>query len=125
MQSNVDRHEGAVKARGCERIECAVCDWFDPPNPSEFGAGADVILVADCVWLQELVQPLLTTLEKLVGSRNVQVIIAYQRRGRDAHQEFWSKIHSLFTVVRETDTALVGLRKPDCLYLLNCSSTHE
>jgi hypothetical protein len=87
--------------------------------------GADVILIADCVWVQELVQPLLVTLEKLLDgrSRPVQVLISYQRRGKAAHEDFWSGIHSLFDVVREPDTLHVGLEKPDCLYLLECHTT--
>lgn len=123
MRANVNRHRTNVMASGCRRIECATCDWFDPPHMNEFGA--DVILIADCVWVQELVQPLLATLEKLLEgrSRPVQVLISYQRRGKAAHEDFWSGIHSLFHVVREPDTLHVGLEKPDCLHLLECHTT--
>jgi len=122
MQKNVDCYRVEAEKRGCQQMECSICDWFVPPELSEFG-GADVILVADCVWLKELVQPLLATLEKLVAGGDVQVIISYQRRGKDTHEEFWNGLHALFDVVRETDTRVVGLGKPDCLYLLECSLT--
>lgn len=132
MQDNVDRHYQVASMRGCRRMECAVCDWFDPPQSvNEFGTNdereewtVDVILVADCVWVQELVQPLLNTLEKLTARKDkhqaIRVIISYQQRGKDAHEEFWNGILSLFKVVDEIDTTSVGIEKPECLHLFEC-----
>lgn len=129
MQDNVNHHYEVASTRGCQRIECTVCDWFDPPSLNEFGSdeeeewNADVILVADCVWVQELVLPLLNTLKKLTAqskSHPIQVIISYQQRGKDAHEVFWDGIHSLFLVVDEVDTASVKIKKPECLHLFEC-----
>lgn len=103
-------------------MECAVCDWYDPPSHTDLG-GANVMLVADCVWLQELVKPLLKTLKKLTANGNVRVIISYQRRGRSAHEEFRDGLHSIFSFVHYVDPRDTGLKKPDCLYLLECSHT--
>ncbi len=52
------------------KIKCQVCDWFNPPHISEYGFSSsssmypDLILVADCVWIEELVEPLMNTLKK-------------------------------------------------------------
>ena len=127
MQANVNHHRADSVAKGCQKIECTVCDWFAPPNPTELGLTGEcnVILAADCVWLQELVQPFLNTLEKLVAGSDdsMRVIIAYQQRGKAVHEEFWNGIHSLFNVVRGTDWLDARLNKPDCLYLLDCYNT--
>ena len=109
---------------GCQQMTCAVCDWYDdPPSLVNLGDGhVEVILVADCVWIQELVQPLLNTLKKLIAKGNdVQVIVSYQQRGKGAHEEFWNGIHSIFSV-RNVDTLDTGLNKPDCLHLFECHS---
>jgi predicted nicotinamide N-methyase len=129
MRANVDRHRAYAMASGCLRIECATCDWFDPPPMNEFFLNgdfeADVILIADCVWVQELVRPLLATLEKLLEGRShpLQVLISYQRRGKAVHEDFWSGIHSLFPVIHQSDTSHLGLEKPGCLHLLECYTT--
>jgi predicted nicotinamide N-methyase len=122
MKKNVNFHQEMVAKSGCQQMKCAVCDWYDPPSLVDLGGDVDVILVADCIWIQELVLPLLNTLKKLAAKGNVQVIISYQQRGKAAHLEFWNGIHSIFSV-RGVDKADTGSRKPDCLHLLECHSS--
>ena len=128
MRANVEDHRADLLASGCQRIECNTCDWFDPPAMDKLGASCDwepdIVLIADCVWVQELVTPLLSTLEKLIACRSTRVIISYQRRGKATHEDFWSGIHSLFDVVLEPDISHMGIKKPDCLHLLDCRTAN-
>lgn len=64
----------------------------------------DVILIADCVWVEKLVLPLLLTLEQLVNyngseSDRVMFLLSYQRRGKDAHDVFYKGLHERFDVI--------------------------
>ena len=79
----------------------------------------DVILVADCVWLAQLIAPLLNTL-KTYTTESTKVIITYQRRGKEAHEEFWEGIHDVFDVVAVDTEKTVELAKPDVFYVLEC-----
>mmetsp|Transcript_24686 Transcript_24686/g.36196 ORF Transcript_24686/g.36196 Transcript_24686/m.36196 type:complete len:242 (+) Transcript_24686:103-828(+) len=92
--SNNNDEDDNVEKKEKKCIDCAACDWFDPPPIQSFGFSSslvstfcsheelereckslsssaslplhqpDVILVADCVWLEELVVPLLDTLNR-------------------------------------------------------------
>jgi predicted nicotinamide N-methyase len=124
MLENVKRNESSWRGidQGCKTIECKECDWFRPPPISElFGNNSvpDVILVADCVWLAPLIAPLLRTLETYTDD-STTVIITYQQRGKDAHEEFWEGIHHMFDVVAVDTERTVGLAKPDVFHVLEC-----
>lgn len=121
MEENSKRNESLWNGR-CKTIQCKECDWFRPPPVSElFGNnnGPDVILVADCVWIAPLIAPLLRTLKKYVDD-STTVIITYQQRGKDAHDEFWEGIHNMFDVVIVDTEMTLGLAKPDVFHVLEC-----
>jgi hypothetical protein len=121
MQENSNRNESLWNDR-CKTIQCKECDWFRPPPVSAlFGNnnGPDVILVADCVWIAPLIAPLLQTLKTFVDD-STTVIITYQQRGKDAHDEFWEGIHNMFDVVIVDTEMTVGLAKPDVFHVLEC-----
>ena len=93
--SNDDSNDDNMK--GCLKIECHVCDWFKPPSIVEFGflnTHPQVILVADCVWVEELVDPLMNTLD-LYCQEETLVFISYQKRGKSAHDQFWQRLKHL------------------------------
>lgn len=137
LERNVRENRSMLLGRGdgccccCERIECCVCDWHDPPRdlwaptPSVEDEGEtnrnsnwDVILAADCVWMEELVEPFLNTLDKITERhRDTLVLLSYQRRGQSTHQAFWAGLHQIFCVeiVREEE-----LNHPPALMLLSC-----
>eukprot|EP00578_Thalassiosira_sp_NH16_P022951 CAMPEP_0181083542 /NCGR_PEP_ID=MMETSP1071-20121207/4212_1 /TAXON_ID=35127 /ORGANISM="Thalassiosira sp., Strain NH16" /LENGTH=247 /DNA_ID=CAMNT_0023165205 /DNA_START=81 /DNA_END=824 /DNA_ORIENTATION=+ len=126
MQENVDRNELSWKGESflCQRIECKECDWFQPPPVSELCGNSnrpDVILAADCVWLASLILPLLQTLKKYTTNASTKVIITYQQRGREAHEEFWEGVHDMFDVVVVDTEKRAGLEKPDVFHVLECS----
>ena len=134
MRDNVALNESAWidrKDPRTTRLNCKICDWFHPP-PANLLMGStdvntthpDVILVADCVWLSSLVAPLLQTLKKYT-KESTQVIITYQQRGRETHDEFWEGIHSIFKKVKEIDTESAGVAKPDVFHVLLCSGRHD
>mmetsp|Transcript_13538 Transcript_13538/g.32792 ORF Transcript_13538/g.32792 Transcript_13538/m.32792 type:complete len:248 (+) Transcript_13538:117-860(+) len=126
MQENVDRNELSWKGESflCQRLECKECDWFQPPPVSELCGNSnipDVILAADCVWLASLILPLLQTLKKYTTNASTKVIITYQQRGREAHEEFWEGVHDMFDVVVVDTEKRAGLEKPDVFHVLECS----
>lgn len=137
MKDNVERNLDAVQSSGCHRMECRVLDWYKPPSDlAEFAFLArrisccdgtsiiasqpDVILVADCVWLEELVSPLLHAIS--IISRQCEaaplVIISYQRRGRSTHDALMSGLRLGFEIVQEVDDAC--FQKPDVMSILEC-----
>lgn len=136
MRENMNLNMKQVQESRCDSITCAVCDWFNPPSVNIFSFSSretasavapslqlfpDVILVADCVWLEELVDPLLTTLDAFSGPAT-KVIVSYQRRGKNTHNRFWRGLHNTFKRVVEVDVnqSKCGLKKPSTLFLLEC-----
>jgi len=120
MVENVERNR---KDMNCQSIECKACDWFKPPSISHLcgnSDGPDVILVADCVWLSHLISPLIHTLKTYTGA-STKVLITYQQRGKDGHEEFMQGIHDIFDVEVIDTEKTVGLAKPDVFYVLECS----
>ncbi|KAL9185253.1 hypothetical protein ACHAXT_003030 [Thalassiosira profunda] len=132
MQSNVERNEALWKGpeMRCRRIECKECDWFNPPPMKELFVNGneetspDVLLVADCVWISSLIAPLLQTLKQYT-TPSTTVIITYQQRGRDAHEEFWQGVHDLFDVTVIDTEKSVGLAKPDVFHVLECRAKND
>jgi hypothetical protein len=125
MEKNVNINKAPCQRNEIDgnTITCKVCDWFRPPSINELLLGTsclDVILVADCVWLAPLIAPLLRTLD-LYADVSTKVIITYQQRGREVHDEFWEGIHDLFDVVAVDTEKTVGLEEPAVFYLLECS----
>ena len=124
-----------IKNSNCTKIECIACDWFDPPHVSTFDfvidddddkddVYPDVILIADCVWLEELVDPLFQTISKYVStsvsSPKTEVIITYQRRGNATHQSFINNLHKSFSLVNEISISDHRLQYPENLFIYSC-----
>lgn len=137
MQENVDRHADLYDNNYKIDPKAMVCyplDWtkeitWDRIGESIFGMNErwipDVILVADCVWVQPLVEPLLSILQQLTPPQDdativTKILISYQRRGKSTHEEFWTGIHTRFpnATITEVDVTKVGLSKPDVISLL-------
>lgn len=76
LQSNVDANlKTIVSAREQQGtsldfdITCESCDWTEPlPLPIQ-SKSYDVILIADCIWIESLVVPLFDTLRKLTENK--------------------------------------------------------
>lgn len=126
MEENVVRNQSSWQRNevdDCQIISCQACDWYRPPPINELLSGTnipDVILVADCVWLTPLIAPLLRSLD-MYADASTKVIITYQQRGKDVHDEFWEGIHNLFDVIDVDTETTVGLAKPNVFYLLECT----
>jgi len=103
-----------VNSNRLSNVECVACDWYQPKQLGTF----DVILVADCVWMEDLVTPLLSTLKRMTTKSTI-VYITYQRRGKGTHLAFWKGLHETFDV-HDVDTSAVGLEKPSNLYFFQC-----
>lgn len=101
-------------------IDCRVCDWFHHPvfdDSWEF----DVLFLADCVWVEDLVAPLLRTISHLLDLSDgfVQVIVSYQRRGKVAHDLFWKGMRNMFETIEAMDSVT---NKPKELDIYKCSA---
>ena len=136
MKRNIELNKtSTILDNTSKRLECMVCDWLDPPHLQSFHFSShtypDVILVADCVWVESLVRPLLNTLDQYTGP-NTLVIITYQQRGKDAHVAFMEGIESMFGALDQNNFAKLnncisvdtkntyGLDKPDSIILMEC-----
>ena len=120
MNQNISLNQNLLQP--CTKLKSMVCDWFDPLHISLFefsSTNPEVILVADCVWIAELVDPLINTLGKYCN-KNTEVIISYQQRGKSAHEKFWKGLEQLFSSVDIIKTGEIGLNKPESLSLITC-----
>ena len=129
MEENVQRNMSAAKSSGCEGMDCRVLDWFRPPSHlSQLGfksdQAPDVVLIADCVWLEELVGPLIQTIQQIMhlsAPAEPNVIISYQRRGKGAHEAFMAGLQGTFDTIEEIgDDA--ELNKPDVMHIFECAN---
>lgn len=108
-------------------VQCCTCDWFNPPELTSLlkGTGStclDLIIVADCVWTDELVQPLFNTLSQYVKAGTTQVIICYQQRGKRTDDAFWASVKEMFgeegvEYLQPFDECLSA---PDVFHVLSC-----
>ena len=128
MRSNVKLNQNVIDPAVFERVQCMEIDWFNPPDIQSLSTSIDapheifpdVMLVADCVWLEELVNPLMNTIDKLCRT-HTEVIITYQRRGKAAHDLFMNRISDIFSFVDNVDTMdRCGVAKPESISLLIC-----
>jgi hypothetical protein len=115
MRSNVSRNQLHMMGD----VECRFCDWLQPPVFDD-SWNSSVLLIADCVWVEELVPPLLATISSFLLSCSgcVHAVVSYQRRGRPAHDLFWSGMQNLFDTVRLIDCSMI--EKPDSLNIYEC-----
>ena len=69
-------------------VELAVeeLNWFYPRK-----IDADLILFADCIWILDLVDPLVQTLKELLNYRN-KAITCYKIRSQIVHQRFLDQL---------------------------------
>ena len=130
MKENVERNMEAARSSGCQRMTCSVLDWYSPPSDSsQLGFAADktpdVILVADCVWLEELVAPLVQSIQAILeicDSSPPRVIISYQRRGKGAHDAFMKGLQETFDAIEEVN-AEPRMNKPDVMHIFECKKS--
>lgn len=124
MKRNVELNLRNIDTSKCEKIDCVEINWFSPPDKDTLcpcKRFPEVILIADCVWLEDLVTPLMDTVEKYCISSHTEVIITYQRRGKAADELFWKRIRNMFTSIITVDTMNdCDIAKPEFLNLLIC-----
>eukprot|EP00656_Telonema_subtile_P043290 TRINITY_DN49668_c0_g1_i2.p1 TRINITY_DN49668_c0_g1~~TRINITY_DN49668_c0_g1_i2.p1 ORF type:complete len:151 (+),score=9.97 TRINITY_DN49668_c0_g1_i2:67-519(+) len=66
-------------------------DWTDPTAPEKLEPPFDVLLAADVVWVQELIVPLVATMNSLSGANTV-IYFAYQSRSQIADQTLFTAL---------------------------------
>lgn len=135
LSENTKLNKQLWRSAGCDAVTCTTLDWFDPtilPIPggnesASLQACWNVILLGDCVWTLDLVEPLINTLRALIdqyqarrikndAEPQLELLISYQRRGQPAHESFWSTIYLLFDVEKVNTVKLgIGLPNPKLL----------
>ena len=128
MRENVTWNLDKAMSRGCCRMECQLLDWYYPPSIQKFkfsksAAGIsqpDVILVADCVWVEYLVIPLVNAIKSILDQCHPwpKILVSYQRRGAGAHNLFMDRLEALFGTVEELGEQ--ALSKPDVMHIFDC-----
>jgi predicted nicotinamide N-methyase len=134
LRQNVAENSPAWKSKGCKRMVCCECDWTRPPPHFTADDGTvvdstfDVILVADCVWMEHLVDPLLNTIDQF-ATRSIgrtdggaRVIFSYQRRGKGTDDRFWRGLRDRFgtiEVLSDHDKDYHSLGQPDVLKIIS------
>mmetsp|Transcript_30539 Transcript_30539/g.46578 ORF Transcript_30539/g.46578 Transcript_30539/m.46578 type:complete len:298 (-) Transcript_30539:21-914(-) len=103
-----------------DSVSCCVWDWNDKHPPSL--NGSNVVMLADCVWVQELVPPLVKALKHIVSTCEekglLTVLVSYQQRGQTAHDLFWESMNEIFPKIERMD---VLVNKPDKLNVFKLS----
>lgn len=86
-------------------IHVTECDWYKPifENMLKISDNnrIDCIIAADCVWLEELVQPFVATLEEIIkkaGSIRTKVLLGYQSRSQRVDDLLFGLLKKLFTI---------------------------
>jgi hypothetical protein len=109
--------------RNCveEIVDCRICDWLDPPIFDKTWKSS-VLVIADCIWIESLIQPLINTMKCFIKSsvhtHDIFALIAYQRRGKQVHSLFWEKVVTVFACIERLE---IPMMKPDTLDLYKCS----
>jgi len=131
LERNVETNQTILSSAGCRRTFCRPCDWYNPPELSTLlngttddallqNAAPDIILIADCVWTEELVTPLFATLGQYVKTDQTQVLVSYQRRGKSTDDAFWNALRGLFATVMDVTYRLKSPKPPDVFHVLSC-----
>jgi predicted nicotinamide N-methyase len=134
LRQNVAENSSAWKSKGCNRMVCCECDWtrpllhFTANDGTVVDSTFDVILVADCVWMEHLVDPLLNTVDQFAtrsnerGDGSARVLFSYQRRGKGTDDRFWTGLRERFgtiEVLSGDDEDYHSLGQPDVLKIIS------
>jgi predicted nicotinamide N-methyase len=84
-------------------VSTRVLDWFAPP--SDLG-GLDVILASDVVWVEELIAPLVQTMDVLLrhSSPGARVLMAHQTRSSQSDRVLFAELKCCALRVRRVPT---------------------
>jgi len=76
-------------------LAVAACDWTDPAAGAQLGGPFGLVIASDCVWVAELVAPLVATLVAVVGP-TTRVLMAHQSRSARVDALLWGQLHARF-----------------------------
>lgn len=81
------------------QVTVAPCDWT-ALDTSALGGPHGLVLLADCVWIEPLVLPLVSTLEAVVrmGGPTCRVMMAHQSRSRRVDELLFGALEPNFTI---------------------------
>eukprot|EP00095_Tigriopus_kingsejongensis_P008412 maker-scaffold9_size846264-snap-gene-7.27 protein:Tk08412 transcript:maker-scaffold9_size846264-snap-gene-7.27-mRNA-1 annotation:"protein-lysine methyltransferase mettl21d-like" len=85
-------------------VECRALTWGQSSEDLSklIPSGVDFVLVSDCIYYEDAIQPLIATLSALCTSRRTRVLFAYEDRSSDEKQKvqkfFWKLASSIFEI---------------------------
>lgn len=97
--------------------------------------GTILILIADCIWMEHLVYPLLNTVQQTMeilwmendNNLHINVLITYQRRGKGTDDIFWKYLYEIFSqygyihIIDDAFLHLIGMNhKPNVFSIISC-----
>lgn len=90
MRTNVRLNKAGIERQG-SAISVLALDWFDEELPAEVRE-VEFILGADVVWLEELIEPLVSTIDRIFkGAGRISfAYIAYQSRSKRADEKLFA-----------------------------------
>lgn len=121
---NIRLNLDSIQGSGCKRIDVQECDWFCPPSIETLmftSTYPQTILIADCIWVEELVDPLMATIGKFSHKRS-NVLMAYQRRGKAAHDRFFDGLNRIFSNIQDVGCEFIqeeGISEKFSIFLCN------
>ena len=73
------------------RIEVQVLDWFQKP---QLDGPIDIVIASDVVWLAELIDPLVTTIKRLIERQSSPLVVymSYQSRSIAADNKLFQAL---------------------------------
>jgi len=79
-------------------VKVAACDWLQPIDLASMDCPHGLILAADVVWLEPLVNPLVSTLTQIAQASGpyVRVLLAYQSRSRRVDEILFNSLAEQF-----------------------------
>lgn len=88
----------AAQLNGDRHVEVEDFDWFQPEDfVQREGKDFDVVLAADVIWLQQLVEPLAGALHAVaLRSPNVQIVVVHQTRSEQTQVAFLEAMAAAF-----------------------------
>lgn len=122
----------AANAALASLVAAAPLDWQDPwASPVLAGSGGgssslqggQLVLAADCVWLEELVQPFVAALEAAAAAPGNRALLAYQSRSARVDDLLFGLLRRRFDAAPQAPLPGEPPRGPIDIYLLTPKPT--
>jgi len=102
LRGNAARNAPALAAAGCAEVRALALDWTTvlPPEVAAVLPSCARVLASDVVWVDELLQPLATTLCAIMraAAPGAVALLSYQERSRATTARLFGLLRACFAV---------------------------